>query len=100
MDFSYNAHLLLKERIEDVQKDIIKKYPFINCKQATKIAKLEGAISEKANFDIIFTRYYNILIILKDNKNLYNIVLKDFINICKNNYIDEEKYTLLESAII
>lgn len=99
MNFTYNAHLLLAERVEDVSQDITHKYPFINSNIATKIAKMEGAISENKNPDIIFTRYYNILTILQNDKLSFNKVMKDFINICKNIPLDKEKYTILTNII-
>lgn len=99
MNYTYNAHLLLEERVEEVGIDIHQKYPFIDLTTAKKIAKMEGAISEKINFHIIFTRYYNILTILKPNTYEFNKVMKDFINICKNAPLDEEKYTILTNII-
>ena len=99
MTFSYNTHLLLGERVEEVGNDIIQKYPFIDLTTAKKIAKMEGAISENINFRIIFTRYYNILTIQQQNPRKFNIVMKDFINICKNAPLDEEKYTILTNII-
>ena len=37
MTFSYNTHLLLGERVEEVGNDIIQKYPFIDLTTAKKM---------------------------------------------------------------
>ena len=46
MDFEYNGNLL-EERVEQVTKEILTKYPNYNKEKTREASRLEGAISEE-----------------------------------------------------
>lgn len=91
MDFEYNGNLLEDDRINLVANEIINKYSQISLEKAKEAAMLEGKIS---NFKTIYdelNRLYNIMLVNSDNKEIVLIVYKDFLEVLRNNYIEEDK---------
>lgn len=84
MDYKYNGNMIEKDRIELVASEIIKKYPQISIEKARDIAMLERRISEKENLDMQFTRLYNIMLTMQNNKNIVKLVCSDLVDILKS----------------
>lgn len=90
MPFEYNGHLLEDERINQVAKEIVVKYPEISFEKAEEAAMLEGRISSKKTIVDELNRLYNIMLINSDNKDKVLIIYKDYLNIIRNNYNNED----------
>lgn len=102
MKFEYNGHLDFNERISFVAKDIKNAYSEISDVDAKKIAALEPKIINKLNFNMLFNRLYNILLVEKNNYKIFNRVYNDLMNICKNNTLDDkhiEKLSFIDKLI-
>jgi len=89
MRFEYNGNLLEEDRINLVAKEITDKYPQISIEKAKDIAMLEGKISSNKTVQDELNRLYNIMLINSDDKNIVTLVYKDFLNLLKNEYIEE-----------
>lgn len=89
MNFEYNGNLLENERIDLVANEIINKYPQINIEKAKEAAMLEGKISEDKTVNDELNRLYNIMLVNCDDKNVVSLVYKDFLNVFKNNYSEQ-----------
>lgn len=85
MKYEYNGNLLESERINEVAKDIITKYPKISIQHARQIAMLEGSISTDYNVDLAFNRLYNIMLITSDDSDMVKRVYLDLISLLNNN---------------
>ena len=100
MNFEYNGNLLEDERIEKVAQDIRKQYPEISLQQARNIAMLEGPISTPCDLPMFFERYYHIMLIMKDEKELVKKVFDDLILVLERNRehpkIEHYKTVLIE----
>ena len=90
MKYEYNGNLLEDERIDLVSKEIISKYPEIDLEHAKEIAMLEGRISTIATLEIIFTRLYNIMLIMSYDKKIVKKVYDDIVDILKENSNDKK----------
>ena len=90
MKYEYNGNLLEDERVDLVSKEITSKYSEINLDEARQIAMLEGRISTNPNLEIVFTRLYNIMLIMSYNKEFVKKVYNDLINVLKVNSNDEK----------
>ncbi len=99
MEFEYNGNLLEEERINLVANEIISKYPQINIDKAKEAAMLEGKISKDKNINDELNRLYNIMLVNSDNKNLVFLVYKDFLDLFKNNNLEDNNYIYLINGI-
>ena len=90
MRYEYNGNLLEDKRVDLVSKEIVSKYPEISLDEAREIAMLEGRISTNPNLEIVFTRLYNIMLIMSYNKEFVKKVYNDLINVLKVNSNDEK----------
>ena len=89
MKFEYNGNLLEDERVNLVANEIINKYPQISIEKAKESAMLEGKISEDKTINDELNRLYNIMLVNCDDKNIVSLIYKDFLNILKNNHLEE-----------
>lgn len=89
MDFEYNGNLLEEERVEQVTKEILMKYPNYNKEKAHEASRLEGAISEEKNLTMELTRLYNLMLTSKEEKDVVYEIYKDFL-LCLEKNIDEK----------
>lgn len=78
MDFEYNGNLL-EERVEQVTKEILTKYPNYNKEKTRETSRLEGAISEEKNLTMELTRLYNLMLTSKEEKEVVYDIYKDFL---------------------
>lgn len=99
MNYEYNGNLLEDDRINLVANEIISAYPQINIDQAKQIAMLEGKISTDKNFEIEFNRLYNIITIMKNDKNIVRTIYKDLVNLLVNNKEHEKINYYYEVAL-
>lgn len=89
MKFEYNGNLSEEDRIHNVIRDIVCKYPEISTDQAREIALLEGRISEDYNVQMNFNRLYNIMLVLNQDINLVKKVYLDLVSLLTNNRDDK-----------
>ena len=99
MKFEYNGNLLEDERINLVANEIISKYPQISIEKAKDAAMLEGKISEDKTVNDELNRLYNIMLVNCDDKNIVSLVYKDFLNVFKNNNLEDNNYICLINGI-
>jgi hypothetical protein len=84
MKFEYNGHLNEMNRFISVAKEIVDYFPDIPMEKAMKIAALEDVITTECDSNMYFKRLYNILYIMQEEKNVFNIVLNELITTFKN----------------
>ena len=89
MNFEYNGNLLEEDRINLVANEIVKKYSQVSFEKAKEAAMLEGRISNPKTSSDELNRLYNIMLVNSDNKEIVKIVYQDFLEVLKNNIIDE-----------
>lgn len=77
MEYEYNGYMTFEERIANVTKDIIKKYPSIEKKVAINVARVESPIIDPKNEKIEFNRLYQILYRIEKETDLYRTILND-----------------------
>lgn len=101
MNFEYNGNLLEEERINLVANEIINKYPQISITKAKEAAMLEGKISTNKTVNDELSRLYNIMLVNSDDKKIVAIIYNDFINILRNNTInnDHNKFYYIAESI-
>lgn len=99
MKFEYNGNLLENERINLVANEIVSKYPQISIDKAKEAAMLEGKISEDKTVNDELNRLYNIMLVNCDNKNVVSLIYTDFLNVFKNNYLEDNNYIYLINGI-
>ncbi len=85
MQYEYNGNLLEEDRINLVANEIITAYPEIPIDKAKEIAMLEGKISTACNLEMVFTRLYNIMLIMSNDKSIVKKVYLDLFNILNVN---------------
>ena len=85
MQYEYNGNLLEEDRINQVVNEIVTTYPEIPIDKAKEIAMLEGKISTDCNLEIVFTRLYNIMLIMSNDKSIVKRVYIDLFNILNAN---------------
>ena len=85
MQYEYNGNLLEEDRINLVAKEIITTYPEIPIDKAKESAMLEGRISIDCNLEMVFTRLYNIMLIMSNDKSIVKKVYLDLFNILNVN---------------
>ncbi len=85
MKYEYNGNLLEEDRINLVANEIINVYHKIPIDKAKEIAMLEGKISTDCNLEIVFTRLYNIMLIMSSDKSIVKRVYIDLFNILNAN---------------
>ena len=85
MQYEYNGNLLEEDRINLVAKEIITTYPEIPIDKAKESAMLEGRISIDCNLEMVFTRLYNIMLIMSNDKSIVKRVYIDLFNILNAN---------------
>lgn len=90
MRYEYNGNLLEEDRIDLVANEIINKYPMIDINKAREIAMLEGKISDNKSTEMEFNRLYNIMLVIKEDKNLVKTIYIDLVELLKNNKSDEK----------
>ena len=88
MQYEYNGNLLEEDRINLVAKEIITTYPEIPIDKAKESAMLEGRISIDCNLEMVFTRLYNIMLIMSNDKSIVKRVYMDLFNILNANQND------------
>ena len=89
MNFEYNGNLSEDDRLKLVASEIITKYPEISPKKAIESAMLEGKISKDKTIDDELLRLYNIMLVNSNDKKIVTTIYNDFINLIKNNLIEE-----------
>lgn len=99
MKFEYNGNLLEDERINLVASEIIAKYPQVSMEKAKEAAMLEGKISTEKKVNDELNRLYNIMLVNSENKDIVSLVYKDFLNVFKNNNLEDNNYIYLISKI-
>lgn len=99
MKFEYNGNLLEDERINLVAKEIVDKYPVISMEKAADAAMLEGKISKDKTVYDVLNRLYNIMLVNCENKNIVMFIYKDFVDIIKDNHVEDDKYIYLSDGI-
>ena len=101
MKFQNTERCSITDRLKIVSNEIVDMYPKLGSDNILKIASLCDTVSDDVNCDVIFRRYYYMLLVLKDDKYNFDIVYKDMKKYCKgclsnelNNYLynDIEKY--------
>ena len=92
MQYEYNGNLKEEDRINLVVNEIITAYPEIPIDKAKEIAMLEGKISTDCNLEMVFTRLYNIMLIMSNDKSIVKRVYLDLFNILNSNQNDEKIY--------
>ena len=92
MKYEYNGNLKEEDRINLVANEIITVYPEIPIDKAKEIAMLEGRISIDCNLEMVFTRLYNIMLIMSNDKSIVKRVYMDLFNILNANQNDEKIY--------
>ena len=92
MQYEYNGNLKEEDRINLVANEIITVYPEIPIDKAKEIAMLEGRISIDCNLEMVFTRLYNIMLIMSNDKSIVKRVYMDLFNILNANQNDEKIY--------
>lgn len=85
MQYEYNGNLLEEDRINLVVNEITTAYPEIPIDKAKEIAMLEGKISTACNLAMVFTRLYNIMLIMSNDKSIVKRVSLDLFNILNVN---------------
>ncbi len=101
MNYEYNGNLLEDERINLVAKEILTKYPVISKENAINAAMLEGKIDKEKSLDMELNRLYNIMLVNSYDKNIVKIVYNDYLNILKQNYIEEDNiHLIIEKQIL
>lgn len=90
MDFEYNGNLLEDDRINLVANEIVNKYSQISLDKAKEAAMLEGKISNSKTVNDELNRFYNIMLVNSDNKEIVSLVYKDFLNLLNNKYFEED----------
>ena len=85
MQYEYNGNLLEEDRINLVANEIITAYPEIPIDKAKEIAMLEGRISSNCNLEMVFTRLYNIMLTMSNDKSIVKRVYLDLFNILNVN---------------
>ena len=71
MEFKYNGHLTLKERIEQISLEIKEEYPNITSDNLVKIAALEEINNETEYNPLLhYQRLKNIMLVIKDKNDL------------------------------
>ena len=83
MKYEYNGNLLEEDRVLLVANEIVEKYPEINFLLTQMAARLEGYISSKVTPDDKLNRFYNIMLINQNNKELITKVYHDYTGILK-----------------
>ena len=101
MRYEYNGNLLEEDRVLLITNEIMEKYPEINFLIAQIAARLEGYISDKVTTDDKLKRLYNIMLLIRDNKNLTLKIYQDYLNIVKveQNSIKNNKYITMVDAL-
>lgn len=97
MNYEYNGNLEEDERISQVTKEITLKYPFISLDNAIKASTLEGKIDKEVSITDKLNRLYNIMLVNSNNKDIVMIIFKDYLELLKNNNIDNKYYYLSQS---
>ena len=101
MKFQNTERCSVTDRLRIVSSEILEMYPKIGSENILKIASLCDIVSDNVDTDIIFRRYYYILLVIQDDKPNFDIVYKDMKRFCGkdfnnklNNYLynDIEKY--------
>ncbi len=101
MQYEYNGNLLEEERVLQVAKEIVDKYPMISLEKSKTSARLEGYISKKVTPIEKLNRLYNIMLINCKDKNTMVIVYRDYLNILAlyMNEIDDNKYFTIANIL-
>ncbi len=97
MNYEYNGNLEENERINQVSQEITSKYPFISLDKAIKASALEGKIDKEVTIIDKLNRLYNIMLVSSNNKDIVMLVFKDYLDLLKNNNIDNKYYYLSQS---
>jgi hypothetical protein len=101
MKFQNTERCSTTERLKIVSSEIIDMYPKLSSESILKIAGLCDIVSDNVDCDVMFRRYYYMLLVLRDDKYNFDIVYKDMKKYCKdslndklNNYLynDIEKF--------
>ena len=85
MQYEYNGNLLEEDRINLIANEITTAYPEIPIDKAKEIAMLEGKISTACNLEMVFTRLYNIMLIMSNDKIIVKKVYLSLFNILNAN---------------
>ena len=99
MKFEYNGNLDEKARIKEVAQDIKSYYNFISDIEAYEVAALEDVISTKVNDIMRFKRLYNILVVMQNKKEIFNLVYRDLVNVY-NSYLQNNLKDYLVDSIM
>lgn len=101
MQYEYNGNLLEEERVLQVAKEIVDKYPMISVAKASTSARLEGYLSKQVTTIDKLNRLYNIMLINCNDRKVMSIVYRDYLNILAlyMNEIDNNKYFTLANII-
>ncbi len=89
MQFEYNGNLLEDDRIILVANEIVNKYPGMDIEKAKEAAMLEGRISKEKTINDELNRLYNLMLVSCNNKDMVSLIYKDFLNILRNNKLEE-----------
>ena len=89
MKFQSTEHLSTTERLKVVTKEIIKEYPNLNDDDILKIVGLCDIVFDKITEDVIFRRYYYMLLVIKDDKENFDIIYKDMKKYCNEGIKDK-----------
>lgn len=101
MKFQNTERCSITDRLRIVSNEILEMYPKISSDNILKIASLCDIVSDNVDTDVIFRRYYYILLVIQDDKSNFDIVYKDMKRFCgkeldndlnKYLYDDIEKY--------
>ncbi len=97
MIYEYNGNLEENERINQVTNEITSKYSFISIDNAIKASTLEGKIDKEVTLTDKLNRLYNIMLVSSNNRDIVMLIFKDYLDLLKNNNIDNKYYYLSQS---
>jgi len=83
MTFQNTERCSITERLKIVSTEIVSSYPKISSDDILKIAGLCDIVGDNVDSDVVFRRYYYILLVIKDDIYNFDIVYKDMKKFCK-----------------
>ncbi len=84
MKFENTERYTATDRIRVVSNEIIHEYPMLNAEDVMKISALCDIVFDDVDEDVIFRRYYYILLVIKDNLAVSKKVFDDMCKYCKD----------------
>ena len=84
MKFENTEHCTATDRIRVVSKEILVEYSDLTAEETMKIAALCDIVFDEVDEDVIFRRYYYMLLVLNDNIELSKKIYSDMCKYCKD----------------